>query len=589
MKELQILSPDGKSRSVLLEGVIGWSTLGRSSTVELSFPDDSGLSRQHLAIEPDGDGWTVRDLGSKNGTVLNGVRVGEKTPLKSGDKITAGHLILIYDRAAKSALSTKEAKPVVTFDPSDDAPIRAGTATVFTNLEGLIRRDEASQGDSQGLAARHVSALIRAGNELAGHRPLPELFRFILDLSIQTVKASRGVLMTLEDSGDLAVKANKGEGFVISSAVRDRVLNSGVSVLVRDTSMDDALRERRSILEQNIQTLMAVPLQARDQIIGIIYVDSPQLLRQFTKEDLDLLTVMANVAAIRIEQTRYAEVEQARQLLARDLEQAAEIQQRFLPAVAPPVRGLDLAGHNAPCRTVGGDYYDFFPYEGSRVAMVLGDVSGKGMPASLLMMGLQARVQVLIEEPKSLAEVMTRLNRITSASCPSNRFISLFFCILDGETGEVSYCNAGHNPPVIVRADGRGEQLKGGGPVLGILPTIDYVEYRAKLEPGDTLTIYSDGVTEAMNPAGDEFEIEGLARVMTEHRQAAADDVIAAINRAVVEYTAGAPQADDITLIVARGARVKISGAMLPPGSSGNVNFLKVPAKPVPDALTPYL
>ena len=212
---------------------------------------------------------------------------------------------------------------------------------------------------------------------------------------------------------------------------------------------------------------MAVPLQTRDQIIGLIYVDSPSLLREFTKDDLNLLTVMANVAAIRIEHTRFAEVEQARQLLARDLDQAAEIQRSFLPAVAPVVRGLDLAGHNAPCRTVGGDYYDFFPYEQRRVAMVLGDVSGKGMPASLLMMGLQARVQVLIDEPKNLAEVMTKLNRITSLNCPSNRFISLFFCILDGDTGELTFCNAGHNPPLVIRANGEWEQLRGGGPGSG--------------------------------------------------------------------------------------------------------------------------
>ena len=240
-----------------------------------------------------------------------------------------------------------------------------------------------------------------------GNRPLPELFPFILDLSIQAVNAERGVLMTLE-SGELVVQANRGEGFRISTAVRDRVLNTGVSVLVRDTSIDDALRERRSIVEQNIRTLMAVPLQTRDQIIGIIYVDSPSLLREFTRDDLNLLTVMANVAAIRIEHTRFAEIEQARRIMERELEQAAEIQRQFLPAVAPEIDGLDLAGHNAPCRTVGGDYYDFFPYGSSRVAMVLGDVSGKGMPASLLMMGLQARVQVLIEEPKSLADVMTR-------------------------------------------------------------------------------------------------------------------------------------------------------------------------------------
>ncbi len=446
MTQLQILSPDGQSRYLPLEG--DRISVGRSASAELSYPDDNGLSRQHCAIEHEdednGGGWFIRDLGSKNGTMLNGVRVIEKTRLKAGDRISAGHIILIYDN-----VGPKPAKPVVIFDPREAGDPVTG-ATVISHPQGDGSAAAAA------LAATHVSALIRAGNELAGNRPLQELFPFILDLSIQAVNADRGVLLTVEE-GELVVRANRGDGFHISTAVRDRILNTGVSVLVRDTSIDDALRERRSIVEQNIRTLMAVPLQTRDQIIGIIYVDSPSLLREFTRDDLNLLTVMANVAAIRIEHTRFAEVERARQLLARDLDQAAEIQRRFLPAIAPTVQGLDLAGHNAACRTVGGDYYDFFPYENNRVAMVLGDVSGKGMPASLLMMGLQARVQVLIEEPKSLADVMTRLNRITSANCPANRFISLFFCILNGETGELVFCNAGHNPPILVRANGTSE------------------------------------------------------------------------------------------------------------------------------------
>lgn len=543
MKEIQILSPDGQTRFVPLDGER--ISLGRSSAAELSFPDDTGLSRQHLALERDGDGWALRDLGSKNGTMLNGARINGRVPLKAGDRVAAGHLILVYDGA-----SSQTPKPVVVFDIREEAEEQSSSSTVITHLEGVIKSD-GGIAEAELLAASHVSALIRAGNELAGNRPLPELFRFILDLAIQAVKADRGVLMTTEDD-DLIVRANKGEGFRISTAVRDRVLNSGLSVLVRDTSIDDAFRERRSIVEQNIRTLMAVPLQTREKIIGIIYVDSPSLLREFTKDDLNLLTVMANVAAIRIEHTRFAEVERARQLMARDLEQAAEIQQRFLPTVAPAVRGLDVAGHNAPCRTVGGDYYDFFPYGSSRIAMVLGDVSGKGMPASLLMMGLQARVQVLIEEPKSLAEVMTRLNRITSANCPSNRFITLFFCILDGDTGELTFCNAGHNPPVIARSNGTYDVLKGGGPVLGILPFIEYKEYQAKLDEGDVLVIYSDGVTEANNPAGDELGVEGLAEAVMPYRNESASAIIGQINKSLVSYTAGAPPSDDITLIVAR-------------------------------------
>ncbi len=543
MKDLQILSPDGNSRVIQLTD--RRITLGRSSGNEICFPDDNGLSRQHLAIEPSGNGWLLRDLGSKNGTTLNGVKATAPTLLKSGDRVMAGHLILVFD-----ASTTQAAKTVVLFDPGDDEHEETSSSTVVTSLRGVFKRD-ASSGSGATFFSDQVAALVQAGNELSGDRPLPELFRYMLDLSIKAVKADRGIVLTVED-GDLVARANKGEGFRISSAVRDRVLNSGESILVRDMSIDDAFRSRNSIVEQQVRTLMAVPLQAHDRIIGLIYVDSPSLLREFKKDDLDLLTVMANVAAIRIENARLAEIEQSRKLMARELEQAAEIQRRFLPSAAPKLTGLELAGHNAACRTVGGDYYDFFPYPPSRVGMVLGDVSGKGMPASLLMMGLQARVQVLIEEPSDLAAVMTRLNRITAANCPSNRFISLFFCILEGTTGELTYCNAGHNPPILVRADGTWSEIQGGGPVLGILGMIQYKEFKLTLDPGDLLVIYSDGVTEAPNPEGDEFDVPRLAEMVANNRTLPCADIVRAVNNAVDEFTGGAPPSDDITLIVAK-------------------------------------
>ena len=550
MKELQILSPDGHSRMIPFAG--DRLCLGRSTTVELSYPNDSGLSRQHTLLEREGDGWTVVDLGSKNGTMLNGQPLTAKTALKSGDRIMAGHLILICDGMASRP------SPVVIFDAPDPGLDEASSTTVITNLETIMRADAAAK-ESQdstltqasGFASAQVAALIRAGNELSGNRPLPELFRFILELSIDAVKGDRGILLTLEE-GELVPQANRGEGFHISSTVRNRVIDTGASVLVCDTANDEALRERKSIVEQNIRSLMAVPLQTGKDVIGIIYIDSPSILRQFSKDDLNLLTVMANVAAVRIEHTRLAEMERAKQIMARDLDQAAEIQQRYLPAIAPQIKGLDLAGHNAPCRTVGGDYFDFFPYEGSRVAMVLGDVSGKGMPASLLMMGLQARVQALAEEPKNLAQVMTRLNRLTSANCPANRFITVFFCILNGENGDLTFCNAGHNPPIIVRNNGDHELLEGGGPVIGILPSIEYQEYHAALEVGDTLVIYSDGITEAADASDDEFETDRLAEAVRKARHLPATQIVEAIRQAVLTHAAGAPQSDDITIIVAR-------------------------------------
>src|SRR5579864_7083607 len=431
-REILIQCSDGQNRTYPLTG--DRVTLGRSSTTELCFADDAGLSRQHMALERDGNDWTVQDLGSKNGTQVNNIPLKGKLKLKPGDRITAGHLVIVYDD--HTAAPPPAPGGVIFYETAEaDAP---STSTVVTSLEGALSNETIVRDTSTSRGAAQVKALINAGQELATDRPLSELFKKILEISIEAVGAQRGVLMTLEGE-NLVVRANKGEGFRISSAVRDRVLKEKNSLLVRDTQMDDAFRERLSIVEQKVRTLMAVPLQTKDQIIGLIYLDSPFFVREFTLEDLNLLTVMANTAAIKIEQARLVEVEQAERMMARDLDQAADIQRRFLPSAPPDVPGADIAGYNAPCRTVGGDYYDFFAYENGRVALALGDVSGKGMPASLMMMGLQARVQALIDEPEDLSATMTRINKITCSKCPANRFITFFFCVMDPATGNLSY------------------------------------------------------------------------------------------------------------------------------------------------------
>jgi sigma-B regulation protein RsbU (phosphoserine phosphatase) len=224
----------------------------------------------------------------------------------------------------------------------------------------------------------------------------------------------------------------------------------------------------------------------------------------------------------------------------------------MLPDKAPQIPGADLAGYNAACRTVGGDYFDFFQYPNGKVGLTLGDVSGKGMPASLMMAELHARVQVLAEEPGDLAHFMTRINKATCLKCPSNRFITFFFSVFDVETGDIAFANAGHNPPILVRANGAAEMVEGGGPVLGILPIAPYSEMHTRLDRGDMLVLYSDGVTEANNPNYDEFGEDRFIDVLKATRTQPATEIVEAVTRALAEFAAGAPQADDITLVVAK-------------------------------------
>ena len=421
----------------------------------------------------------------------------------------------------------------------------ASLDTVLAPRTGEVNKAQMMQGN------RQMQALIRAGRELAGHLPLDELFHVIMDHSVEAVMAGRGVLMTLE-GGELHVRVARGAGFKISSIVRDRVLNNKESLLVRDAQLDQALMQQMSIVEHKVRSIIAVPLQTNDRVIGLIYLDSPNALREFSAEDLNLLTVMANVAAIRIEHARLNEIEEAERAMAKEMEQAALIQARLLPGASPVVAGMDIAGKTAACRTVGGDYYDFLKFPDGRIGLLVGDVAGKGMPASLMMSSLQACVHVVFDDGDDLAQKITRLNKATCRNCPDNRFITFFMTVVDPATGELVFTNAGHNPPLLVRASGGFEELKGGGMILGILPMAKYQESHAKFEPGDVLVLFSDGVTEAANPRGEEFGEQRLAELVASLRGRPSAEIVDAVHAAVAAYTEGAPAADDITVVVAR-------------------------------------
>lgn len=554
-RELVIQHPDGTTRSIPLTG--RRVSLGRASDNDLAFPEDPILSRRHLAVDYDGTDWFVEDLGSKNGTGLNGEPFVGRRRLSVGDRIGVGRITLTFADPAESDTSG-----VVFDEEGDDAlghTMVASPSRITTSLERVVGSGagglEAALRSPSLAGTPRIQALLDAGRELAGHRPLKDLFRIILDLATQSVGARRGVLM-LDEGGTLVTKCAAGAGFHISTAVRDRVLRSKESLLVNDAQAHAELRESHTIVQQGIRSFLAVPLQTHDKVIGLIYVDSHTMLRHFTEEDLTLLTVMANVAAIRIENERLNEVEQADQLLKKELEQAAEIQRNLLPRKAPPVEQLELAAFSSPCRSVGGDYFDYLSMPGGRFGILVGDVAGKGLPAALLMSSLQARVQVLADEPGDLANLIERLNTSVARTCPGNRFVTFFLCALDPAGGMLNYVNAGHNPPYLLRgAGGPGsaiEELTVGGPVLGILAGARYQSAAVEFRAGDVLVMFSDGVTEALSPTLEEYGEGRLLAVLEESRGRTAAEVVAAVRESLEQFMGNAPAADDITLVVAR-------------------------------------
>jgi sigma-B regulation protein RsbU (phosphoserine phosphatase) len=271
----------------------------------------------------------------------------------------------------------------------------------------------------------------------------------------------------------------------------------------------------------------------------------PRSSRELALENSRLTAQIAAEVADRVER-------------ARELELAREVQERLLPQAYPPIAGLDYAGACRPALGVGGDYYDFIRLSGTGLGIAIGDVSGKGMPAALLMATLRAYLHgQTLSGMTNLADVMASLNRLVYESSAANRYATFFYAQYEATTRRLEYVNAGHNPPVIVRARSGSDRpeiirLETGGPVIGLMPDCSYGQGSVTLEEGDVLVLFTDGITEAMNPAGEEWGEERLVQVIGANRALPARDLIDRITRASDEFVAGAAQYDDMTLITAR-------------------------------------
>ncbi len=515
-------------------------SLGRASANSLSYPDESKLSRNHAVFEPEGDGWILRDLDSRNGTFVNGERVEGQRALAAGDEITASGLTIAYDEVDPTGS--------VIFDTQALTPL--SEATQFMRLDAILQTTILLVKDKPETSTRWTGpalALLRAGRELATPRPLNELFEVILKLATDAVSAERGVLLTLEQ-GDLRVKARQGDDFRISKSVRDQVMDDRMSLIIKDIMVDPNWQAHESIVSQGIRSLMAVPLQTDDEAIGMLYLDSGTS-GEFTSEDLELLTVMANIAAIRIEHERLAVVEQRKKLLESELEQAGDIQRQCLPEGPPDFEGFDIAGYGLPCRGVGGDYYGYFPLKDGRLCVVIADVAGKGMPAALLVMNLQARIQILAQELTDPAQIAARLNVSMNSVCPMGKFVTCFVCAVDSESGAVTYCNAGHERPLLVRKSGKVDELAEGGAVIGIFEQLDYASGQAVMDSGDSLVLFTDGVSEAMDPNSNELGVDRLGGLFKGRNGASASAMVERVNGAVQLWQSGESAHDDFTMV----------------------------------------
>jgi len=535
-------------------------TIGRAATNDIVLSDQYS-SGVHAVIAPTEKGFTLIDQGSKNGTFVNGRRVAGEIALTRGDEILVGSTRFYFDRDVQPAVETVE----TTFTHSSNTIIQvkdilkkpSQTAVPLKTPGGGLDLQRFQQDQKMGAVIGEVS------QALIYHMPLDKLLEHIMDVLIEHLPMDRGVLMIKNESTQAlepkVVRVQNGalrsQSIFVSQTIVNTALERNSAILISDIQADDMLKAQASVVQAQIHSAMCVPLWNNQDIIGLIYCDRASLLEQFTEDDLRLLTLLANLAAVKIENARLYEEAIKATLTEREMALAVQVQKNFLPREEPDFAPYDLSGSARACRSVGGDYYDYLPVDKDRLAVVIADVSGVGVSASLLMASLRGALHERLPSEFDLSDLAAKLNDFVYASSDSHCFISFFLAVFDRRTHEATYVNAGHNPPLRVGAGDRVQSLDPTGLCLGMFPAQTYEERRVAVAPQDVLCLYTDGIVESRRGGTEEYGDARLAARLRELGGLKAGEIMEKIFEDVFAFSACAEAGDDMTLVVVKRER----------------------------------
>jgi sigma-B regulation protein RsbU (phosphoserine phosphatase) len=511
--------------------------VGRSSRADLVL-SDRFLSRQHARFYREGEAWMVEDLGSRNTTLLNGRPVTAPSPVGPGDLVKLSETVIAVEGEGGAAPP-----------PSRERTSSSDTIVLRSASELLAAAERESAGRLKLLNELHRS--------LAATQSLNDLLEVVMDRAFAHFGPEEAVVYLKSPHGELEMVASrrlpgaKGE-FFQSRSLEQEVVDKAQAALVLDALTDERFAAAQSILSSGVRSFIAAPLLDATGSLGMLVLGSRVHLRRYSEQDMELLVAFASVAALRIRNLSLAEEAARRRELEKELTIAREIQLALLPESLPEIPGYSVLAVNDASRAVSGDFYEFQKRDGSdEQVIVIADVSGKGIGASLLAASFDALLMGPIEVDYPTDVICSRVSRRLFAKTPPERYVTAFILALDPATGRVSYTNAGHNAGLLVRAGGASVQrLEATGVPIGLLPTAEYERVEVALEPGDLIVLYTDGLTEAVNPAGDEFGLDRLEQVVRRH---AAEPLVAlavAIETAIEVFVDGTPFGDDRTLVM---------------------------------------
>lgn len=543
-------------------GLVGErAVIGRSSDCDVAI-DVAAVSRRHAALVLDAGQFFVEDLGSRNGTILNGRIIAGRTPVRDGDRIGVCDQEFTFHSDRPTGLASadtlgraRESTLSQLIDDDDDTDGDLGNVMATIDVGAMDAKTLASANPEAKL-----KALIEISKSLSKTVSLEEILPSLLDSLFKVfVQADRGFIVMKtkpEPDAPLAVVEQKArrrsqeEGMRISRTIVKHSVENKQAVLSADAASDERFGMAESIAEFQIRSMMCVPMIDSDgEAIGVLQIDTVNQMSRFDDEDLEVLVAVGNQAAAAIDNARLHEQAIAQRALARDLALAARMQRALLPKQPPEAPDYTFFDYYESARQVGGDYYDYITLPDNRFAVVLGDVAGKGVAAALIMARLSSDVRFALATQADASQVMMRINRSFAEQQLDDKFVTMVIAIVDRRSHQVTLVNAGHMPPLLRNQAGEVSEVAEeiSGLPLGVYDDFEYETHTHQLAPGDYLTLFTDGFSEAMNAGR---ELYGMERLIASAGAEVSDiaDLGQHILSDVRTFVNGYAQSDDMCL-----------------------------------------
>jgi len=532
--------------------------IGRLPDCEIQLPSNM-VSRKHARVFRNGTGYSIEDLGSGNGTFVNGQKIEGAHQLQSHDRLKFGPILVRYESDEPAAHQDAGRLALLNAARSSAVEISEDHGNVTATILGSLE----SQGGFNLLDVRpqdKLKAVLDISRALAGTLEVEKLLPRILDSLFQIFPAADRGCILLKDprTGEMIPRAMKHRresedaSVKLSRTILNTVLEQKKAVLSADATSDVRFDASESISSLTIRSMMCVPmLDLQGDPVGIINIDTQNPLTQFKNEDLDIMLTVAGQAALSYESAKLLQSYVQKQKQDNEMDIARNVQHALLPETLPTINGYEFFASYDSAQAVGGDYYDIIATKDGRIWLAFGDVAGKGVPASLVMSRMSSVVRSVSEFVTDGAEAVSRINDHMCAKAVEGRFVTFVLIILDIQQHQMQVVNAGHMSPMIRKPDGSIEEFpeESVGVPIGVIEGFPFEAVERPLGAGETIVIYTDGVSEAMNPQNELYGMEKLRQFVA---KGAANPALlgVSIREDVRKHANGREQNDDITLMV---------------------------------------